>query len=286
MYCGIRDRRSSWFREDRKLGDTLHLITVYSKTTAKAWFQYRVDAFLRSLAVFLREATGIIVIYFTLLKFDTLSGWNIYEMLFLFSLLFLTYGIMIIFFTGLRDFGKTVRDGSFDRFMLRPRGLLFQILFANADWFAAIGHGGLGITLFILSAGKVGIHWSGVSIGYYLITVAGGVLIQGAVFLFIATLNIYLLQTDSLKEMLYWDMRKFAGYPISIFNKFIQTLMIYVMPFAFVNYFPAQYFLRKEDMAAYPEVYIYLTPVVGIAMYILAYLFWRYSIRFYKSSGN
>jgi ABC-2 type transport system permease protein len=286
MYCGIRGRRSSWFREVRKLGDTLHLITVYSKTTAKAWFQYRVDAFLRSLAVFLREATGIIVIYFTLLKFDTLSGWNIYEMLFLFSLLFLTYGIMIIFFTGLRDFGKTVRDGSFDRFMLRPRGLLFQILFANADWFAAIGHGGLGITLFILSAGKVGIHWSGVSIGYYLITVAGGVLIQGAVFLFIATLNIYLLQTDSLKEMLYWDMRKFAGYPISIFNKFIQNLMIYVMPFAFVNYFPAQYFLRKEDMSAYPEVYIYLTPVVGIAMYILAYLFWRYSIRFYKSSGN
>ena len=286
MCCGIRGRRSSWFREVRKLGDTLHLITVYSKTTAKAWFQYRVDAFLKSLAVFLREATGIIVIYFTLLKFDTLSGWNIYEMLFLFSLLFLTYGIMIIFFTGLRDFGKTVRDGSFDRFMLRPRGLLFQILFANADWFAAIGHGGLGITLFILSAGKVGIHWSGASICYYLITVAGGVLIQGAVFLFIATLNIYLLQTDSLKEMLYWDMRKFAGYPISIFNKFIQTLMIYVMPFAFVNYFPAQYFLRKEDMAAYPEVYIYLTPVVGIAMYILAYLFWRYSIRFYKSSGN
>ena len=49
-------------------------MAVYSKTTMRAWFQYRVDAFLRSLAVFLREATGIIVIYFTLLKFDTLSG--------------------------------------------------------------------------------------------------------------------------------------------------------------------------------------------------------------------
>ena len=265
--------------------DTIHLMAVYSKTTAKAWFQYRVDAFLKSLAVFLREATGIIVIYFTLLKFDTLSGWNIYEMLFLFSLLFLTYGIMIIFFTGLRDFGKTVRDGSFDRFMLRPRGLLFQILFANADWFAALGHGGLGIALFVLSAGKVGISWNLVRVCYYLVTVAGGVLIQGAVFLFIAALNIYLLQTDSLKEMLYWDMRKFAGYPISIFGKVIQILMIYVMPFAFVNYFPAQYLLRKEDMA-YPSVYMYMTPVVGVAMYLIAYLFWRYSIRFYKSSVN
>lgn len=266
--------------------DTLHLMGMYARTTAKSWFQYRVDAVLRSLAVFLREATGIIVIWFTLLKFDTLNGWNIYEMLFLFSLLFLTYGIMIIFFTGLRDFGNTVRNGGFDRFILRPRGLLFQIIFANSDWFAAIGHGGLGITLFLLSAGKVGIRWNPAHAVYYILAVAGGVLIQGAVFLVLAALNIYLLQTNSLKELLYWNMRRFAGYPISIFHKAIQFIMIYVMPFAFVNYFPAQYLLRKDDMAQYSEIFLYLTPVVGAVMYLLAYLFWRFSIRYYKSSGN
>lgn len=266
--------------------DVIHLMGVYTKTTAKSWFQYRVDAVLRSLAVFLRESTGIIVIYFTLLKFDELNGWNIYELLFLFSLLFLTYGIMIIFFTGLRDFGGTVRRGNFDRFILRPRGLLFQIIFANADWFAAIGHGGLGLVLFLLSAGRVKIVWNASTVLYYLFTVAGGVLIQGAVFLLLAALNIYLLETNSLKELLYWNMRKFAGYPISIFHKAIQFIMIYIMPFAFVNYFPAQYLLRKDDMAEYPEIFMYLTPVIGIVMYLLAYLFWRFSVRFYKSSGN
>lgn len=266
--------------------DVIHLMGVYTKTTAKSWFQYRVDAVLRSLAVFLRESTGIIVIYFTLLKFDELNGWNIYELLFLFSLLFLTYGIMIIFFTGLRDFGGTVRSGNFDRFILRPRGLLFQIIFANADWFAAVGHGGLGLVLFLLSAGRVGIVWNASNALYYLFTVAGGVLIQGAVFLLLAALNIYLLETDSLKELLYWNMRKFAGYPISIFHKAIQFIMIYIMPFAFVNYFPAQYLLRKDDMAEYPGIFMYLTPAIGIVMYLLAYLFWRFSVRFYKSSGN
>ena len=140
--------------------------------------------------------------------------------------------------------------------------------------------------MFIISAGKVGVQWNASNICYYIITVAGGVLIQGAVFLILAALNIYLLQTDSFKELLYWNMRKFAGYPISIFNKFIQTIMIYVMPFAFVNYFPAQYLLRKDDIHQYPEIYMYLSPIVGVAMYLLAYIFWRYSIRFYKSSGN
>lgn len=258
---------------------------VYAKTTAKAWFQYRVDAVLKSLTVFLREATGIIVIWFTLMKFDSINGWNIYEMLFLFSLLFLTYGIMIIFFTGLRDFGKTVRSGEFDRYILRPRGLLFQIIFVNSDWFAALGHGGLGIALFLLSAWKVGIVWNFGNILYYIFTIVGGVLIQGAVFLTLASLNIYMLQTDSLKELIYWNMRKFAGYPISIFNKVIQILMVYVMPFAFVNYFPAQFLLRKNDMS-YPDFYMFLTPFIGIALYLLAYFFWHFSIRFYKSSGN
>lgn len=266
--------------------DTLNVIGVYTKTIMKAWFQYKVDAVLRSLAVFLREATGIIVIYFTLLKFDSLNGWNMYEMFFLFSLLFLTYGIMILFFTGLRDFGRTVRDGSFDRFILRPRGLLFQIIFVNADWFAAIGHGGLGLVLFLISAGKVGISWNlGLAL-YYIVTILGGVLIQGAIFLFLATLNIYLMETNSLKELFYWNMRKFAGYPISVFHKSVQALLIYVVPFAFVNYFPCQFLLRKEDMGQYPEIFMYLTPFIGVGMFAAAYLFWKYSIRFYKSSGN
>ena len=81
-------------------------------------------------------------------------------------------------------------------------------------------------------------------------------------------------------------MRKFAGYPISIFHKAIQVFMIYIVPFAFVNYFPAQYLLRKEDMVLYPNVFMYLTPIVGVGTYLLAYLFWRYSLRHYKSTGN
>ncbi|MBE5948964.1 MAG: ABC transporter permease [Lachnospiraceae bacterium] len=266
--------------------DTLRLAGIYTKIIMRSWFQYRVDAVLRSLAVFLRESTGIIVIYFTLLKFDNLNGWNIYEMLFLYSLLFLTYGILIVFFTGFRDFWKMIQTGNFDRFILRPRGLLFQLIFSNADWFAAVGHGSLGVVLFIISAGKVGVVWNAVTIVYYVLAVIGGVLIQGAIFLFLATLSIYLLDTGSLKEIIYYDARKFAGYPISIFHKAVQVFMIYIAPFAFVNYFPAQFLLRKGDMALFPEVYMYLTPVVGVGLYLLAYAFWRYSIRHYKSTGN
>lgn len=258
----------------------------YTRITLKSWFQYKVDAVLRSLAVFLRESTGIIVIYLTLQKFDSLNGWNRQEMFFLYSLVFLTYGVLIIFFTGLRDFGEYIHSGRLDRFLLRPRGLLFQVITSNSDWFAAIGHGGLGVVLFVFSANQAGIDWNVRTILYYIFAVIGGVLIQGAVFLFIASLQFYLVKAEALKNVFYWNFRRFAGYPISIYNKLIQYLMIYVVPFAFVNYFPAQYLLRKEDMQAFPEVYMYIAPAVGAVLYLLAYVFWRFSVRFYKSTGN
>ena len=41
-----------------------------------------------------------------------------------------------------------------------------------------------------------------------------------------------------------------------------------------------------DDMMNYPEIYMYITPLVGIVLYLLSYVFWRVSIRFYKSTGN
>lgn len=106
--------------------NSLVMFFYYSRNTMRSWFQYKVDAFVRSIAVFLREATAVIVIYLTLLSFHSINGWKAKDLLFLYSLVFLTYGVLIIFFTGLRDFGGIVQDGTLDRFILRPRGILFR----------------------------------------------------------------------------------------------------------------------------------------------------------------
>lgn len=256
------------------------------KMSVRSRMQYRVDALVATIAVFVRESANIIVIYLALLKFDVINGWNVNELLFLFSILFLTYAIVVSLFADLRDFSRMIREGRFDRLLVRPRGLLFQLILNNADVIASLGHGMLGILLFVLSAGRVGIQWNLVTILYYTGAIIGGVLIQGGIFIFFSALSFYFVETGSIRSIFYWNMRKFAGYPISIYNRLIQTILIYVVPFAFVNYFPAQYLLRKPDMANYNEVYIYIAPFVGVGVYLAAYLFWRVSVRRYYSTGN
>lgn len=269
-----------------KTDSFFNLFICYSKITIKSWFQYRIDACMRSLAVLLREATGVIVIYLTMLTFGEINGWNIYELLLLFSFVYVTYGVLIIFFTGLRDFEFLVNTGQFDRFLLRPRGSLYQVIASNSDWFAAIGHGGLGIALFVFSANKVEIVWNIWNIIYSIGCVIGGVLIQGAIFLIIASLSFRFIKTGSIRDLFYGNTRKFANYPISIFPKVIRIFMTYIVPFAFVNYYPASYLLNKEVGREGISIYMYITPVVGVIMFGIAYFFWNYNLKCYKSSGN
>lgn len=266
--------------------ESIKLYYIYIKYISKSWFQYKVDAVLRSFAVFFREATGIFVIYLTLQSFDSINGWNFYELLFLFSILFVTYGILILFCTGLRDFSKLVYSGELDRFLLRPRGILMQVMASNADMFAAVGHGGLGITLFLICANKVGIHWTLGNIVYYVVVIISGVVIQASIFLLISCSSFWFIKIDELMDMMYYNTRKFAGYPISIYNNFIQKILMFGVPFAFVNYFPAQYFLRKDDLKQYWNGYIYLSPVIAIIMFIIIFFIWKRSLKRYSSVGN
>lgn len=268
--------------------DSISMYYWYSKVTIRSWFQYRVDAILKSLAVLCREACGITCVILLFLKFDALKigGWGLWQLVFLYSFIFITYSLLVTFFTGLRDFPEYIRNGQFDRFLLRPRGILFQVLASNTDWFAMIGHGTLGVALLVAASIHLNIKWNLASVLYYIITILGGTLIQAAVWMFIAACSFRFVKTTNLSRIIFYSLRQIAGYPIVFFPKTIRILMTWVVPFAFVNYFPAQYFLHIESDISYEAVAMYLTPVVGVVMYVLTYAFWRYSLRIYKSTGN
>lgn len=264
----------------------IKLFFKYSKLLVKSAFQYKFNAFLLSFAVFFREAGGIIVVYFTLSRVTSLNGWNLYKLLFLFSFLFLSYSLLILFFTGFRDFESLIRNGTFDSYLTRPLGTFFQIISSKADYFAAIGHGTLGILLFLWSSNKVGVTWNASSIIYVVLIIVGGVIIQASVFIIFSSSSFWTVKTTNLMNFAFYSTRKFAGYPISIYPSFIQKFLIYIVPFAFVNYFPTQFFLRKTDIVLYPSIFMYLTPLVGLVLLIIASFIWKYSLKRYSSTGS
>ena len=137
-----------------------------------------------------------------------------------------------------------------------------------------------------MSANRLGIIWNFKNVVYYLVTIFSGTIIQVSLFLIFATLSFYIMKSSNVRDLMYWQVRKFAGYPLSIFNRLTQLFLMFIVPFAFVNYFPAQYLLRNEDMEFYKDFFIYCSPFVAVFMMIISYLFWRVSIKKYSSTGN
>jgi ABC-2 type transport system permease protein len=244
------------------------------------------NAFLLSAGVFIRESVGVIVVLLLMQRFGSINGWNSSELLFLFSILFLTYSVLVMFFAGVRDFSGLVQNGALDSLYIRPLGILFQVVASKSDYFASIGHGLVGVVLIAFTAGKAGIEWNIEKIIYLSIMLASGVFIQLSVWLLAASLSIWAVNTENVVNFLFWNVRKFAGYPVSIFPPFIQKILIYILPFAFVNYFPSQFFFRKPDMSQYPAYFLYLSPLVAVVMFSLVFLLWKFSLKQYTSTGT
>ena len=56
----------------------------------------------------------------------------------------------------------------------------------------------------------------------------------------------------------------FSRYPISIYQRGVRVVLAFILPFAFMNYFPATFLLHKSEDGLHlnPAVGL-LTPVVG-----------------------
>jgi ABC-2 type transport system permease protein len=92
---------------------------------------------------------------------------------------------------------------------------------------------------------------------------------------------------DALRWIVLQLEQEFTRYPIGIYSRGVRLFLTFVFPFAFMNYFPAAYFLRKPEGAlGLPPTVGLLTPLVGLTFFAAAYGFWRFGLDRYKGVGH
>ena len=80
---------------------------------------------------------------------------------------------------------------------------------------------------------------------------------------------------------------EFTRYPLSIYARPVRYVLTFLLPFAFINYFPATYFLDKTDATlGLPIAIGLITPLIGIVFSLLAYAFWRAGLDRYQGVGH
>ena len=75
-------------------------------------------------------------------------------------------------------------------------------------------------------------------------------------------------------------------YPLTIFPREVVKSLTFVIPVAFVNWYPCLYLLGREDPFGMPDWFAVLSPVVAVLLLVLAGLVWRTGVRHYTSTGS
>lgn len=82
---------------------------------------------------------------------------------------------------------------------------------------------------------------------------------------------------------MYLMLVDFAKFPLDIFNRFIQVLVVVIAPFAFVSYFPALILFDKDSSWQWVG---YLTPVVTALVVAGVARLWVIGLRRYQGVGH
>ena len=129
----------------KKVFDNIKLYLSFFVASLKELLIYRIDCLTGIISQIVTQAVEVIFIWITFQNTDNLAGWNFKQVLLLYGTTLISNGILDLCFDALYDIGpKYIRDGEFDKILLRPVHPLISII-GNSKAFTAIGYFGLGL---------------------------------------------------------------------------------------------------------------------------------------------
>ena len=258
----------------------LRLYRVLVVQFFKVIMQSKVDFFMGLIGFFFTQATGIVFLYLVFQQIPTLQGWTLDQLIFIYGFAQIPRGIDHLLTDNIWLVAwRMVINGDFDRYMLRPMNVFFQVI-AEKLQPDALGELLIGMILVVSSIQKGIVVMNPMNIVLFIVSVFAGALIYTSIKLFFATFAFWIKRSGPFLQVAY-ELADFAKYPTEIYNKAIRFIITWVIPFAFVAYLPAKYFLGKGSAGV-------IGGEVAIAMvfWCIAYSLFSYGIKNYESAGN
>ncbi|MFP3884629.1 ABC-2 family transporter protein [Priestia filamentosa] len=246
----------------------------------KTKLQYRSDLFVGILSDLLFQAVNLVFILVVFGHTQLLHGWSRDEIIFIYGFFLVPFAIFSTFF-NIWDFNERyIVKGEMDRILTRPIHSLFQVILERIELESLFGAvTGLAVMIYAGSLLDLPFHWYDPFI--FLLFVIGGALVYGGIFISLATIGFWSDARTSIMPTMY-NIGNYGRYPVDIYNNVIRYILTWILPFAFVGVYPAAYFLKREEWYWYS----FLTPVVGLAFFILSIALWNTGVKRYRGAGN
>lgn len=256
------------------------LMAEYFKNYMKTRLTYRSDFWIEVLSDLLMNGLNLFFILVVFGQTDLLGGWNREQILFIYGFFMIPYGLFGTFFSLWNFSERYIVKGEMDRILTRPAYNLWQIMLENIDpssLFSSLA----GAVVMGYAWVELGLTWQWYDPLVFVLLVVGAVLVYGGVYVTMAATAFYSDAPTGIMPLMY-NISNYGRYPVTIYNRLLRNVLTWLLPFAFVGFYPSAYFLDRENWLGYAL----LTPVMGIIFFSISLTVWNVGVRRYRGAGS
>lgn len=258
----------------------MKLYFKYLSMLLKSQMQYKASFLMTALGQFLVSFTAFLGMFFMFSRFHSVKGFAFSEILLCFAVVLMAFSATECFARGFDVFPRLIRSGELDRLLVRPRGIIFQVLTSNME-FSRIGRFLQAVLVMGYAIPTCGVIWSWDKILTVVLMLSGGIAVFTALFVLYAGISFFTIEGLEFMNIFTDGSREFGKYPLSIYGEGVLKFFTYVIPIALFQYYPFLYLIGRTQNRA-----MMLLPLLGFLFLIPCYAFFRYGLKKYKSTGS
>ncbi|MBR5419913.1 MAG: ABC-2 family transporter protein [Lachnospiraceae bacterium] len=265
--------------------DTFRLYRHSIAMLIKSQLQYPSSFIMQTLAQLVMQGGEMLAVIMVVDRFGQLGHWSGGNLFFFFGLMSVSFYLTEVFGRGVTgDFPSMVRSGMLDSLLLRPRGILTQVLCNGTDP-RRISCIAVGVLSMVMGCRMSEVSWSFLKVLALAESIFMSCLLILGLFLIEAIFCIHSVKSVELVNALTYGGRSACQYPIDIFPKALRILFSVVAPFAMTMHVPAAYILGSP-LYGWPLWTVFVTPLSGALLFALMTLLFHRAIRYYRSTGS
>jgi ABC-2 type transport system permease protein len=266
--------------------NALRLLGRYFSASLRAQMQYPGNVLLLAGGQFSVTMLDIVAIWALFDRFGAVHGWRFGDVAMFFGIVSISFSLADFLSRGFDVLGSEfIKTGNFDRILLRPRTATVQLI-GHDFRFNRAGRFFQGIAVTAIATASLDFHWGAPSVALAVWTIVGGVALFFGLMVFQGVLSFWTTESLEAMNLLTYGGVQAAQYPLSIYERWFRSFLIFVVPIGCVAYFPVLALLGLADPLGAPAWLLPLTPLAGFVFLGLSFLGWRAGVRKYTSTGS
>ncbi len=214
---------------------------------------------------------------------DNLGGFGLREIALLYGASGLGLGIADTLIGSVERIGDYVRTGRLDQMMTKPVPLLVQVC---ADQFTLRRLGRITQASVVFAWAATYVDWTPLKVLVALSMVVSGAVLFFALFVTFSCVQFWTADASEFANAFTYGGNTMTQYPLNVFPRELMVGLTFLLPVAFVNWYPCLYLLGRADPFGMPAWLQFCSPVAAAVALAVSLLVWRQGVRHYTSTGS